>query len=64
MRLTAVEEEGVAIACKECEEVLQMWSGGHYKNTCRNLRADFDADYEGDVVVIDNLLDRNYPPCL
>ena len=36
---------------------------GHYKNTCRNPRADFDADYKGDVVAFDDLLGGNYPHC-
>ena len=36
---------------------------GHYKNTYRNPRAKFDADSEGDVVAVEDLLGRNYPHC-
>ena len=36
--------------CSKCHET------GHYKNTCRNPRADFDADYEGDLVAVEDLL--------
>jgi len=31
---------------------------GHYKNTCKNPRADFN-DYEGDVVPFEDLLRGN-----
>ena len=40
--------------CSKCGE------SGHYKNTCRNPRADFDADYPGDVVSAEELLSGNY----
>jgi len=36
--------------CSKCHET------GHYKNTCRNPRADFDTDYEGNVVAVEDLL--------
>ena len=29
---------------------------GHYRNTCRNPHADFDARYEGDVIQFEDLL--------
>ena len=39
------QTQGVQLRrCSKCREL------GHYKNSCRNPRADFDADYEGDVV--------------
>jgi len=44
--------------CSKCGEM------GHYKNTCRSPRADFDVGYEGDVVAINDLLDENYPHCM
>jgi len=37
-------------SCSKCGEI------GHYMNTCWNPRANFDADYEGDVVVVEDLL--------
>ena len=36
--------------CSKCHEI------GHYKNTCRNPRADFDDHYAGDVVSGDDLV--------
>ncbi|KAJ8422402.1 hypothetical protein Cgig2_029226 [Carnegiea gigantea] len=33
--------------CSKCGDL------GHYKNTCRNPRADVDADYPGDVVALE-----------
>ena len=39
--------------CSKCGEP------GHYKYTCRNPRAAFDADYEGDVVAVKDLLGGN-----
>ncbi|KAJ8436478.1 hypothetical protein Cgig2_000463 [Carnegiea gigantea] len=38
--------------CSKCSE------GGHTRRTCRNLRADFDANYEGDAVEVEDLLDE------
>ena len=43
--------------CSKCGDI------GHYKNTCRNPRVDFDADYVGDVVAVEDLLGGNYPHC-
>ncbi|KAJ8421275.1 hypothetical protein Cgig2_026806 [Carnegiea gigantea] len=37
--------------CSKCSEV------GHTRRTYRNLRVDFDANYEGDVVEVEDLLD-------
>lgn len=49
------QQQGVqSKRCSKCSEV------GHYKNTCRNPRADFDADYEGDLVDVADLLGGNY----
>ncbi|KAJ8447200.1 hypothetical protein Cgig2_030431 [Carnegiea gigantea] len=42
--------------CSKCGEV------GHTRHTCRNPRADFDANYEGDVVKVEDLLDGSYVP--
>ena len=39
--------------CSRCGEL------GHYKNTCKDPRADFDADCKGDVVAIEDLLGGN-----
>ena len=39
--------------CSKCHEA------GHKRNTCRNPRADFDADYEGDLVLVEDLLGGN-----
>uniref|UniRef100_A0A7C8YUM5 CCHC-type domain-containing protein n=1 Tax=Opuntia streptacantha TaxID=393608 RepID=A0A7C8YUM5_OPUST len=39
--------------CSKCHEP------GHKRNTCRNPRADFDADYEGDLVSVEDLLGGN-----
>jgi len=39
--------------CSKCGEP------GHYKNTCRNLRADFNDDDEGYVVPFEELLGGN-----
>ena len=39
--------------CSKCGEP------GHYKNTCRNPRADFDDDDEGDLVAFEDLLGGN-----
>lgn len=36
--------------CSKCGEV------GHYKNICQNPCADFDVDFEGDIVTFENLL--------
>ena len=40
--------------CSKCGET------GHYKNTCRNPWANFDADYPDDVVNAEELLVGNY----
>ncbi|KAJ8430713.1 hypothetical protein Cgig2_000278 [Carnegiea gigantea] len=41
--------------CSKCGDL------GHYKNTCCNPRADFDADHPGDVVPMEDLFSDNYP---
>ena len=49
------QTQGVQLRrCSKCREL------GHYKNSCRNPRADFDADYEGDVVAVEDLLGGNF----
>ena len=40
--------------CSKCGDL------GHYKNTCRNLRADVDADHPGDVVAVEDVFRGNY----
>ena len=42
---------------KRCSKCCEL---GHYKNTCRNPRANFDADYEADVVAVEDLLGEIY----
>ncbi|KAJ8447133.1 hypothetical protein Cgig2_022862 [Carnegiea gigantea] len=42
--------------CSKCGEV------GHTRRTCRNPRANFDANYEGDIVEVEALLDGSYVP--
>ncbi|KAJ8424121.1 hypothetical protein Cgig2_009705 [Carnegiea gigantea] len=42
--------------CSKCGEI------GHTRRTCRNPRADFDANYEGDIVEVEALLDGLYVP--
>ncbi|KAJ8428797.1 hypothetical protein Cgig2_012247 [Carnegiea gigantea] len=42
--------------CSKCSKV------GHTRRTCRNPRADFDANYEVDVVEVEDLLDGSYIP--
>ncbi|KAJ8428044.1 hypothetical protein Cgig2_007621 [Carnegiea gigantea] len=42
--------------CSKCGEV------GHTRRTCCNPHADFDANYEGDVVEVEDLLDGSYVP--
>ena len=39
--------------CSKCHEP------GHKRTTCRNPRADVDADYEGDLVLVEDLLGGN-----
>ena len=44
------QRHGVKVQrCSKCGEE------GHYRNTCRNPRADFDEGYEGDVVQFEDL---------
>jgi len=48
------QAQGVRLkTCSKCGEA------GHYKNTCRNPRANFDADYEDDLIAVEDLLLRN-----
>jgi len=35
---------------------------GHTRRTCRNPRADFNSNYEGDVVAVEDLLDGSWVP--
>jgi len=42
--------------CSKCGEV------GHTRWTCRNPRADFNLNYEGDVVAVEDLLDGFWVP--
>ena len=41
--------------CSKCHDL------GHYKNTCRNPRANVDDDYLRDVVTTEDLLQGNLP---
>ena len=41
--------------CSKCGDL------GHYKNTCCNPRLDFDADYPGDIVLVEDLFSGNCP---
>jgi len=40
--------------CSKCSEV------GHTRRTFRNAQANFDANYEGDVVKVEDLFDGSY----
>jgi len=40
--------------CSKCGEV------EHYKNNCRNPQANFNANYERDIVAVEDLLDETY----
>ena len=42
--------------CSKCGEV------GHTRRTCHNPHTDFDANYKGDVVEVEGLLDGSYVP--
>ncbi|KAJ8435759.1 LOW QUALITY PROTEIN: hypothetical protein Cgig2_003181 [Carnegiea gigantea] len=49
------QRQGVqARRCSKCGEV------GHYRNTCRNPRADFNADETNVVVPVEDLFEGNY----
>ncbi|KAJ8430623.1 hypothetical protein Cgig2_021585 [Carnegiea gigantea] len=51
-RKRRVESQTQALKPRRCSKCGDL---GHYKNTCRNPRADFDADYPGDVVPVEDL---------
>ena len=52
---TESQTQGVRLKrCSKCGE------HGHYKNTCRNTWADFDANDKGDVVLVEDLLGGNF----
>ncbi|KAJ8446954.1 hypothetical protein Cgig2_006582 [Carnegiea gigantea] len=44
--------------CSKCGE------GGHTRRTYRNPRANFDANYKGDIVEVEALLDGSYVPAV
>ena len=56
MRPTKIYEEAITDTRSAHQEMFKVLETGHYKNKYRNPRADFDADYEGDVVVVEDLL--------
>ncbi|KAJ8426900.1 hypothetical protein Cgig2_024391 [Carnegiea gigantea] len=53
------ESQTQGIRCRKCFKYDEV---GHTRRTCRNPCADFNANYEGDVVEVENLLDGSYVP--
>ncbi|KAJ8433208.1 hypothetical protein Cgig2_023160 [Carnegiea gigantea] len=48
-RKRRIESQTQGVKARRCSKCGEL---GHYKNTCRNSRADVDADYVGDIVPI------------
>jgi len=52
-RVKRIKSQSQGVKLQRCSKCKQE---GHYRNTCRNPRADFDAGYDGDVVHVEDLL--------
>lgn len=58
LRKRRVESQTQGLKARRCSKCGDLV---HYKNTCRNPRADFDVDYPSDVVPVEDLFSGNYP---
>ena len=45
---------------KKAQRCFKWREVGHIRRTCHNLRADFNASYEGEVVNVEDLFDGSY----
>jgi len=53
------ESQTQGITCRRCSKCGEV---GHTRRTCRNPHADFNSNYEGDVIAIADLLDGSWVP--
>ncbi|KAJ8423414.1 hypothetical protein Cgig2_032664 [Carnegiea gigantea] len=52
-RKRRIESQTQGVKARRCSKCGEL---GHYKNTCRNPRADVDADYVGDIVPVEEFM--------
>ena len=53
------ESQTQGITCCRCSKFGEV---GHTRRTCHNPRSDFNSNYEGDVVAVEDLLDGSWVP--